>query len=54
MGLRRLDRIYEVVSAVLEFASVKDLLAYADDPKSLTNLSPAQGVMVADAVEGTI
>ncbi|HBT59786.1 MAG TPA: hypothetical protein DEA45_03065, partial [Acholeplasmataceae bacterium] len=45
------DRIYDVLEVALNFASVKDLLVYADNPKALLELTPEQGALVADAID---
>ncbi len=42
------SRLYDVIEAVLEFASVSELMMYADNPELLAELTPAEGEALAD------
>ncbi|TVP86760.1 MAG: hypothetical protein EA375_01010, partial [Acholeplasmataceae bacterium] len=42
------SRLYDVIEAVLEFASVSELMMYADNPELLAELTQAEGEALAD------
>jgi hypothetical protein len=42
------DRLYALVESVLEFGSVEEIMAFADDPTTLTDITPEQGVALAN------
>ena len=42
------NQLYNVIEAVLEFASVAELMMYADNPELLAELSPQEGEALAD------
>lgn len=43
-----MDRLYALVTSVLAFGSVDEIMGYAEDPASLADLTPEQGVALAN------
>ncbi|QWB96435.1 hypothetical protein KHQ89_03115 [Mycoplasmatota bacterium] len=42
------DRLYALIESVLEFGSVEEIMAFAEDPATLAEITPAQGAALAN------